>query len=139
MDSHVRYGHFHFPRVVALVCPTCHEQALATNVDCPVDYEHFLDISPFRNLWKVSCSNCSLRREEGWDTLKSYKLWYKLDLRKEEVWAWNRQHLSFIIQRLEKKADRAHPWIYFESYLPKTWLTKLSKEQYANKLKALLG
>ncbi|GAB3235576.1 hypothetical protein GCM10027346_25420 [Hymenobacter seoulensis] len=139
MDSHVRYGHFHFPRQVALKCATCGRQASATNVDCPADYAHFLDIASFRNLWLINCFHCGFGREANWQQLKAYELWYKLVLRDEEVWAWNHQHLGFIIQRLEKKVNKAHAWAYFETYLPKTWLTKLSKEQYVNKLKALLS
>jgi hypothetical protein len=70
--------------------------------------------------------------------LKDYSLWYRLVLREEYVWAWNAQHLAFIIQRLEKRTDKAHPWAYFETYLRKEWLTKLSQDRYVKKLKALL-
>lgn len=138
MDNHVRYDHFHYPRLVVLYCPSCAKQVQATNLDCPAGYEHFLDIASFRKLWLVSCPSCGFRRDADWEQLKQYSLWYKLELRNEEVWAWNAEHLTFIIQRLEKRVDKAHPWAYFETYLHRKWLTKLSQERYTKKLKALL-
>jgi hypothetical protein len=111
---------------------------IATNIDCPAGYEHFWDIDPYRGLWAAVCPHCGSGKEMNWEQMKDYELWYKLILREEEVWAWNSSHLAFIIQKLEKKVDKAHPWAYFEAYLKKSWLVKLSQEQYVKKLKALL-
>lgn len=134
----MRYAHFHYPKKVAVCCPKCSEKAIAINPDAHPNEIHFIDISGYRKVWNLKCSNCFLRTDVEWGEFKPKNLWYKVEVRGLLVWAWNEGHLRMILKKLRKEDASNAPWHWFGTYIPKDWFTKLSGKRELLKIENLL-
>ncbi len=138
-DTHIKYDHFHFPRLLELKCSSCNSKSIATNESVPLEIEHFIDIADFNRTWKYKCVTCIKKQDLNWEELKAFELWNKIEIRNETVWAWNSKHLELILMSLRKENTKSHQWQYFVNYLPKKWLQKIKKESDFKKIELLLS
>ncbi len=136
--THVKYDHFHYPRVIELHCPKCNAQALASNKDAPPGIEHFIEIAEFEKCWNIKCLTCDFRTTKKWEEMKIFKLWLKREIRDVEFWAWNRNHLHMILKRLKNENLESDRWSFFETYIPGIWLTQLRGKRELKKIEHLM-
>ena len=135
--THVRYAHKHYPKVIELKCEKCDSKMIATNEHIPSETEHFIDTSKFEQKWTIKCKNCTFRSKADWNQLKHYDLWLKTNISGIEFWSWNIDHLKMILKKLKKLDLKPDKWEFFQSYIPKNWLIKLSNEKDIRKIEKL--
>lgn len=137
-STHIRYAHYHYPRVIELKCPKCLGKALAINADATKEIEYFMDIAHFEKRWNTKCSKCSFRRNTNWEETKELELRFKVEIRDIEFWAWNKEHLKMILKRLRNEDLKSDKWELFSAYIPGKWLSKLTGKRELRKIKNLL-
>ena len=137
--SHVKYDHFHFPRKVELKCPTCDQKSFAENKNVPGNFPHFIDISGYEKVWEFSCLTCIKREKMTWEELSKIRLWNKISIKNEVVWAWNINHLEMILKKLRGENIDSHDWAFFANYLNKNWLKNIRKKADFTKIESFLS
>lgn len=135
--THIRYEHYHFPRIIEIVCPYCEKPTRLINVDAPEAIEHFMDIAGFTLSWFLRCNNCLKRTTEQWNDIKNFKLINEIDIRGEIIWAWNTKHLDYLIEVFSGKETNKNPWAFFRTYINKNWFKKVKNTADLSKLTAL--
>ncbi|TFF39610.1 hypothetical protein [Mucilaginibacter psychrotolerans] len=124
--------------MIEVVCSSCTKSALLIHSEAPVTVEHFLDIDYSSRIWEFNCIHCLKRMTVLWEETKKFSLTNKVEIGNEVVWAWNKNHLAFIVSVLKKEEITNHAWANFRTYINKSWLTKIHNNSVINKLEALL-
>jgi hypothetical protein len=136
-STHIRYQHYHFPRVIQVVCPNCLNPAKLTHCDAPESIAHFIDTDFKNRNWMFFCTNCVKRETKNWTEISALNLLNKMEIRQELIWAWNADHLDYIIELLSGNEIKDHKWSFFKAYINKNWFTKIRKISDINKLKTM--
>jgi|GEM_PF-6126262 len=132
--THIKYGHFYYPRLIQAVCPFCSRPSLLTNIDAPVELHYFIDAAPFRLSWNFRCDNCFRRKIFTWDETKNIELLLKVSIRNKIIWAWNRNHLNYLIGLFSDNENINHDWAFYKNYINKDWFKKTKNKSDLNKL-----
>ncbi len=135
---HVKYDHYHYPKNIDLRCPYCGNHSIAINENVPEAIVHFIDISPFEKVWTFTCTHCIKKYPVQWSEIQKMDLWYKIQMKNETVWSWNKQHLDLIIRCFKKEDVETHAWSFFKTYIRKNWLKKIKTKSDIQKLENLL-
>lgn len=138
-DTHIKYDHFYYPKLLELKCPDCNKKCYAKNEAVPEEMEYFIDIAPYKRVWEFKCTNCIKTQSLDWKATKRFTLWNRLEIRNELLWAWNTQHLDMILKRLKNENIDQHPWGFFAHYINKNWLKKLTKVADWRKIALLIN
>lgn len=134
--THLRYDHVAGPTVVALVCPRCGGLAEAVLPAATRGRKLIGDTTEgFRDPWSIRCTACphaadDVTREE----LRRLPLYFSRVVAGVELWAYNREHLAMIADRLEGQPIDHHPYAWLASYLPRAWLRRAARFAKAARL-----
>lgn len=63
-------------------------------------------------------------------------LWFDLRAQDCELWAWNREHLTMLIELLEGRDVSQHPYGFLATYVPGAW--KRRRAYFAARARRLL-
>lgn len=138
-QTHIKYGHFYYPRVIQAICPFCSKPSVLTNVDAPSEAEFFIDIATYRLQWNLKCDNCLKRKLLTWEETKKIDLLISICIREENIWAWNSNHLDYLIGLLSGNENKNHKWTFYKNYVNKDWLKKTKNKSDLAKLIHLHG
>lgn len=133
-EMHRKYGHFYFPRVVQVVCPHCKKPSSLTNINAPEDVEFFIDTAHYELAWIFKCNFCINKREVSWAETKEMDLLVKINIREENIWAWNSNHLDYLISLLSNNEKTNHQWAFYKNYVNKNWFKKTKNKADLQKL-----
>jgi len=137
-ETHVKYQHFHYPREIDVKCKFCEAKAKLINKDVPNEIDHFIDVSNFRKVWELLCKGCMKRIEYNWEETKDFPLLYVIKFKRDNIWAWNKKHLEYIISVLLNNEDKLSKWLYFRNYINKSWLLNSKSSSSKSKLEKVL-
>lgn len=136
--THLKYDHYHYPRLIELRCPSCDSKATAINISADEQEEYFIDLAPYDRIWEFNCLNCIKRNNIEWEDIQEYELWNSLRIRKTRIWAWNKYHLELIYLVLKKKKFNNHKWEFFKNYINKDWYHSIKNKSDFKKIEDLL-
>lgn len=136
-DTHIKYGHFHYPRIVETICPYCAKPSRSINTNVPNEIEHFINIAGFKLEWVFSCTYCLKRQTKTWEDINKLQLLNKTKINSEIVWAWNTNHLDYLIDFFGGKNNTQNKWAFFKTYIHKNWLKNIKKSSHISKLSEL--
>jgi len=111
----VRYGHDSRARDLEVVCPRCGGRARAFKPSEEKGGVIVGDLSPAWNVadWRVSCVACPYRADGvAYQTLP--ELFWQFAVGRTHVWAWNRDHLTFLATYLdgdETAVNHPYGWL----------------------------
>jgi hypothetical protein len=134
--THVEYGHRYYPRWVQVVCPFCSKPASLLHTEAKGEF--FADLEYSKRTYQFNCNYCLKRKFIDWDDIKDWQLLNKISVRNEEIWAWNTNHLDYLIGVFSGNENKLHDWAFFRTYINKKWFTKTRHPADINKLKQLL-
>jgi hypothetical protein len=139
-STHVRYGHGAGPTEVALLCPACGGEALATLPCWRAGVYVIGDLSPeWRSTeWRVVYTACP-HRAGPFDYAQMRAcapLYLDMGATGEDFWAWNRDHLAMLIAALSARDVSSHPLGWFAHYIPGHW--KADAARYVKLARRLL-
>lgn len=120
--THIRYGHACRPARIDVRCRRCAGRAIAT---LPGETARLIgDMHPRWNpagpWWTVQCAMC-LAREPDVAYRDLPPLFWQASFRHGALWAWNREHLGFLIRYLQGAPADAEPYGWLAAYVPGRW------------------
>ncbi|QHS57125.1 hypothetical protein GWR56_16860 [Mucilaginibacter sp. 14171R-50] len=136
-SSHIRYGHSHYPRVMDVICPYCCKKSALKYIGIPDNVEHFLDIDYQIKDLLFTCDHCLKRKTIDNSNIKNFELFNKIEIRGELIWAWNSNHLDYLIEVLSGNERPSHKWAFFRTYIHKKWFAKTKNDSDIKKLERL--
>ena len=136
--THIRYAHCRRPTRLDVACPRCGGLAHATKTsevglstftnDCSGTWD--------KNDWNVVCTSCVYRASH-----LSYELlppcYWQVEVGALLVWAWNRDHLSFLARYLNGDDISGDAYAGLATYVPGDW--KAAGKRVATTLMATLA
>ncbi len=137
-QTHIKYAHFYFPRKIEVLCCNCSKPSTLTNIDAPTAVEFFIDIASYRHEWNFECNYCLKRKTIEWDDVKNFELLNKINIRNETIWAWNTNHLDYLVSVLSDIENKNHEWAFYRHYIKKNWFQKTKNKSDRKKLSDLL-
>ena len=137
-QTHVKYAHFYFPRKIEVLCSNCSRPSTLTNIDAPIEIEFFIDIAPYKHEWNFNCNHCLKRKLVDWDSVKKFELLNKINIRNETIWAWNTNHLDYLVGVFSNSENKNHEWTFYRNYIKKNWFQKIKNKSDRKKLLDLL-
>jgi len=133
---HIKYGHYYYPVRIQVVCPNCLKSAALTHICAKGDF--LIDYAYDTKTYQLNCNSCLKKDLMSWEGTKALQLLNKISIRNEEIWAWNTNHLEYLIGVFSGHEDKSHDWAFFRNYINKKWLTKTRHPSDILKLKRLL-
>jgi hypothetical protein len=110
-SRHGVYEHVHIPHLLHVVCPTCGRRASARSAQWA---------GTAIGAFEVRCSHCMFRK--GGYEREALKLFYRLQARGKELWAWNRQHLMDLLVCLQSRGIPRSSLPFSRNYVRREWL-----------------
>jgi len=127
-STHVRYGHGAGTSSIALVCPRCGREAIASLPCAALGVALIADLSPEwrAKQWRVACTACAHRAGPfGYQEMRGHApLYFTLTAKGEDLWAWNREHVHLLIEVLRGARVDRHRLGWLAYYVPGRWKTR---------------
>ena len=133
------------PPLVALVCPHCggelicvHPLAKDGYTDLPSGWFHRTAEDA---LFQANCTHCHFSRKEltYFDLAKIGNLYYQAQVGYTNFWAWNREHLTLIIDYLGGVNTETHKWKNYRRFILGTWKRKSRRGSFIKAGQRLLS
>lgn len=123
---HGVYEHMHVPAVLHVVCPTCKRRASARCAQW---------VGTALGSLEVRCPHCMFRKA-GYQR-DGLQLFYRLQARGHELWAWNRQHLVELLSCLQARGASRHTLPFSRHYVRREWL--IHRQAFAKAIARVLN
>ena len=108
------HEHDQTPPQLHVVCPTCAKRAVA---------RHRGWTNPQRGEFEIRCPEC-LFRKSGVAYRDLPPLYYRVAARGSELWAWNREHLTQLLEILEAPSHRKNSLPIARLFVRREWLLR---------------
>lgn len=137
--THVRYAHGSRPTRIDVACPACGELAVSRLQNSEELAAVLGDLHP---AWRVggfdtTCLSCPNRLRSV--TLEQLPpLYWRFDVGDLSVWAWNRDHLTFLLRLLSGEECRDNPYAWLETYVPGAWKSKRNAPRVARAIRRII-